>query len=62
MADDPETSERRWKWREVNIAAMFGGVLFMALMIAAFLGVLLLVTPTSVPTLDPGQETTKALE
>ena len=34
----------------------------MALMIAAFLGVLLLVTPTSVPTLDPGQETTKALE
>ena len=62
MVDDPETEERRWKWREANFAGMFAGLVIIALMMAALLGVLLLVTPTSVPTPDPGQGTTKALQ
>ena len=64
MADDPETKERRWKWREASFAGMFIGLVFMALMIAAVLGMFLLAPSIqmTVPKPGPGQETPQALE
>ena len=64
MADDLEAKERRWKWREVNFAGMFAGLLIIAMMMAVLLGMFLL-APTikmTEPTPVPGQATPQASE